>query len=283
MKKIFLFASAVVFLSTLVFETLKAFDDGFVNLTRRRGNTEGCTCHGFSASPQVQAFIDGPSSVRAGDTVEYSVRITGGPLVRAGIDISAANGSVILSSSDTTLKRVLASANVYELTHRFPKQPLLDTVIFVYKYIAPNTPGSFDTLYATANSVNHDTTDNGDMWNFADDRIISITSSINIRNITSTAADFTLEQNYPNPFNPETKIRFSVPALNRYSITGINSIRLAVYDMLGKEVSVLVNGNLNPGKYEVTFDGSKYPSGMYFYVLSSAGSVSTTKKMMLLK
>jgi hypothetical protein len=121
------------------------------------------------------------------------------------------------------------------------------------------------------------------MWNFAADRIISITSSINIRNITSAAADFTLEQNYPNPFNPETKIRFSVPALNKNSITGINSIRLAVYDMLGKEVSVLVNGNLNPGKYEVTFDGTKYPSGMYFYVLSSAGSVFATRKMTLLK
>jgi len=283
MKKIFIAASTVVFLSVLFFETLKAFDDGFVNLTRRRGNTEGCTCHGFSASTQVQAFIDGPSSVRAGDTVEYRIRITGGPLVRAGVDISAANGFVILSVSDTTLKRVLASANVYELTHRFPKQPLLDTVIFVYRYIAPNNPGSFDTLYATANSVNHDTTDNGDMWNFAADRIISITSSINIRNITSAASDFSLEQNYPNPFNPETRIRFSVSATNGNSITGISSVRLAVYDMLGKEVDVIVNEKLNPGKYEVTFDGSKYPSGLYFYVLSFGGNVSAVRKMTLIK
>lgn len=283
MKKIFIAASTVVFLSVFFFETLKAFDDGFVNLTRRRGNTEGCTCHGFSASTQVQAFIDGPSSVRAGDTVEYRIRITGGPLVRAGVDISAANGFVILSVSDTTLKRVLASANVYELTHRFPKQPLLDTVIFVYRYIAPNNPGSFDTLYATANSVNHDTTDNGDMWNFAADRIISITSSINIRNITSAASDFSLEQNYPNPFNPETRIRFSVSATNGNSITGISSVRLAVYDMLGKEVDVIVNEKLNPGKYEVTFDGSKYPSGLYFYVLSFGGNVSAVRKMTLIK
>lgn len=283
MKKIFLFAFALLFILALIFESLSAFDNGFVNLTRRRGNTEGCTCHGFSSSPQVQAVIEGPSSVRAGDTVEYKVKVAGGPLIRAGVDISAGNGLVILSPADTVLKRVLASTNVYELTHRFPKPPLLDTVTFVYRYIAPNTPGSFDTLYSTVNSVNNDTTDNGDMWNFSSDKIISITSSINIRSITSAASDYSLEQNFPNPFNPSTKIRFSVPARNGKPINGSSLVRLVVYDMLGKEVSVLVNGNMNPGKYEVTFDGLQHTSGVYFYVFSSGGNAPISGRMMLLK
>jgi len=85
---------------------------------------------------------------------------------------------------------------------------------------------------------------------------------------------YTLSQNYPNPFNPKTGIRFQVP--------GVSDVRLAVYDILGREVAVLVNERKAPGRYEVSFDGSTLSSGVYFYRLA-AGDFTQTKRLMLLK
>jgi hypothetical protein len=85
---------------------------------------------------------------------------------------------------------------------------------------------------------------------------------------------YNLSQNYPNPFNPMTKIKFDIPkAFNT---------KLAVYDILGKEVAVLVNDNLKPGSYEVDFSAADLPSGTYFYRLITEG-FSETKKMTLIK
>jgi fibronectin-binding autotransporter adhesin len=86
--------------------------------------------------------------------------------------------------------------------------------------------------------------------------------------------EFSLSQNYPNPFNPRTTIKYSIPQTNFVSIT--------VYNMLGKEVSKLVNEEKLSGSYEVQFDGSKLSSGVYFYSLH-AGKFIETKKIMLLK
>lgn len=87
---------------------------------------------------------------------------------------------------------------------------------------------------------------------------------------------FALEQNYPNPFNPTTKIRFVIPSGAR------NLVTLKVYDVLGNEVVTLVNENKPAGNYEINFNASRLPSGVYFYKLQ-AGSFSETKKMILLK
>ncbi len=85
---------------------------------------------------------------------------------------------------------------------------------------------------------------------------------------------FSLEQNYPNPFNANTIIRFQ--------INDSRFVRLKVFDIQGREVATLVNENLQPGKYEVTFDAGNLPSGIYFYRLS-AGDFSETRKLVLLK
>ncbi|HMQ79702.1 MAG TPA: T9SS type A sorting domain-containing protein [Ignavibacteria bacterium] len=85
---------------------------------------------------------------------------------------------------------------------------------------------------------------------------------------------FELMQNYPNPFNPAAKIVFSVP-VNAH-------VKLAVYDMLGKEIAVPVNDVLKAGKYSYVFEGSQLASGTYFYRLSSE-HFSEVKKMILLK
>ena len=99
----------------------------------------------------------------------------------------------------------------------------------------------------------------------------------NIRNIVSTT--YLLEQNYPNPFNPVTKIKFNIKKEYR---SQESEVKLSIYDILGRKIEDLVNEKLQPGSYEVTFDGSNLASGIYFYKLTS-GEFSETKRMILLK
>ena len=92
---------------------------------------------------------------------------------------------------------------------------------------------------------------------------------------------FTLEQNYPNPFNPLTIIKYTVGG-NRGSGLGVSDVSLMVYDVLGRQVAVLVDEKKAPGHYQVEFDGSQLPSGVYFYRLV-AGSYRETKKLVMVK
>ena len=92
---------------------------------------------------------------------------------------------------------------------------------------------------------------------------------------------FRLGQNYPNPFNPSTRIVFSVPETGGKS-AGVSEVRLAVYDMLGRQVAVLVNGKKEPGMHTVTFDASGLSSGVYFYRLV-AGSHVQARKMIYVR
>ncbi len=85
---------------------------------------------------------------------------------------------------------------------------------------------------------------------------------------------FELSQNFPNPFNPSTKINYSVPQ--------ISFVTLKVYDILGKEVSTLVNEEKTIGNYEINFDANNLSSGVYFYRMQ-AGEFSETKKFILLR
>lgn len=92
--------------------------------------------------------------------------------------------------------------------------------------------------------------------------------------------EFKLYQNHPNPFNAETKIRFTVPLSKGRERALLTSLR--VFDILGREVATLINGQLNPGNHEVQWNAADYPSGTYFYRLT-AGNYSATKKAILLK
>ncbi|HEY5122662.1 MAG TPA: T9SS type A sorting domain-containing protein [Ignavibacteria bacterium] len=100
-------------------------------------------------------------------------------------------------------------------------------------------------------------------------------TTISIKNISSEIpSGYSLHQNYPNPFNPTTKIKFDLPK-NGF-------VKLVIYDLLGKEIEILVNEKQSPGTYEVTFNASEYPSGVYFYRLTTE-NYSETKKMILIK
>jgi len=90
----------------------------------------------------------------------------------------------------------------------------------------------------------------------------------------SVVTGYKLAQNYPNPFNPSTEISFTLAKSGK--------VKLAVYDLLGKEVAVLVNGMRNAGSQTVTFNAKNLSSGVYFYKLE-AGNTMLAKKMILLK
>lgn len=92
--------------------------------------------------------------------------------------------------------------------------------------------------------------------------------------LSLTPTEYRLAQNYPNPFNPTTSISFDMPAAG--------NVELIVYDILGKVAATLVNGNLNAGTHNISFDASSLASGVYVYKLTS-GSFSDSKKMVLIK
>ncbi|MDQ3194125.1 MAG: T9SS type A sorting domain-containing protein, partial [Bacteroidota bacterium] len=103
----------------------------------------------------------------------------------------------------------------------------------------------------------------------------SLSSIVSVNNFSnSIPSKFSLSQNYPNPFNPKTIISYELPVRSL--------VRLKVFDLLGREVSKLVNEQQNPGTYKLDFDGSFLASGIYFYQIITDG-FTDTKRMVLIK
>jgi hypothetical protein len=114
----------------------------------------------------------------------------------------------------------------------------------------------------------------GDVSRWSHTWIGSLWNPVAVEDEGKPVSDYALSQNYPNPFNPSTQIKFALKT------SGFVSLK--IYDVLGKEVATLVNGEYNTGSYNVSFDASGLASGIYFYRLES-GSFVQTNKMMLLK
>jgi len=149
------------------------------------------------------------------------------------------------------------------------------------KSISGNTNGlvAYYKLNESSGNTIYDATPNGNSGTLINNPLRLLDSPVNIINLSSEVPeDFSLTQNYPNPFNPETKIKFNTKE------SGI--VKLTVYDILGKVVSILVNENLSPGSYETKFsatrEGKNLVSGVYFYKLE-INEFSEVKKMTLLK
>jgi hypothetical protein len=111
--------------------------------------------------------------------------------------------------------------------------------------------------------------------------IMDIVNSISYVNDNITPTKYNLKQNYPNPFNPDTKIKYSIPQSS--------NVAIKVFDILGSENETLVNEEKVAGNYEVEFDATGLPSGIYFYRLQAESSgrqakdYIETKKMVLLR
>ena len=156
------------------------------------------------------------------------------------------------------------------------------------KIIATTNGGNNWTVIATGSTI--------ELWSvdFANDSVgYAIGNNVVLKttnggvtfvneSINSTPEKFSLYQNYPNPFNPRTKIKFDIPNLPLRRGVGGMMVSLKIFDITGREIQTLVNEELKPGTYEVSFDGSNLPSGIYFYQLRS-GDFIETKKLVLLK
>ncbi len=97
---------------------------------------------------------------------------------------------------------------------------------------------------------------------------------MDVEDETTLPTEFALEQNYPNPFNPSTKISWQSPVGSQQT--------LKIYDVLGNEITTLIDEYKPAGRYELEFNAVSLPSGVYFYQLK-AGDYIDTKKMILLK
>jgi hypothetical protein len=126
---------------------------------------------------------------------------------------------------------------------------------------------SYDGYFNTWDSSNT----NGRFYVYKRNPIVGISPKEHI------AEGYYLYQNYPNPFNPITKIKFDLPNKGLQSL-----VQLKVYDLLGCEITTLVNAYFNPGTYVTEFNGTKYPSGVYFYKLIT-DDFQSTKKFIIIK
>ena len=112
-----------------------------------------------------------------------------------------------------------------------------------------------------------------------DTLVVDFTTGVSSEYSDTIPFEFSLEQNYPNPFNPSTTIRFAIP-LDAY-------VSLKIYDILGREVTTLVDGKYRAGNYNVVFDAKDLSNGVYFYRIQakskSGDRFIQTKKLTLLK
>lgn len=250
----------VMFISTFF---ILGHSAGMTGKTKKSG-TDGCSCHG-SQSAAVTVLIEGPATLGPGITGDYTITISGGPLVKAGTDIAASAGT--LAKVDNSLQLTAG-----ELTHTAPKSPANSKVTFAFKYTAPATTGQV-TLFANGNSVNNSGSSAGDQWNFATNKIVDVTT-VGVGQDNAEITSFQLEQNFPNPFNPATKIKFSVPSTGNYTLN--------VFNLSGEEITTLLNKEISSGAHEVVFNAEQIPSGVYLYKLAGNG-YSVSKKMVLTK
>jgi len=198
--------------------------------------------------------------------------ITDTAIYRSGGSLDNFIGTIL---DDSALVQIGSSGTLPPYTGKFkPFKPL-----YAFNYINPNGNWILK-IYDNENG----NTGMLKAWSLQ----IVYSFPIGIKPITSEIPkSFSLSQNYPNPFNPTTKIRFALPPSPQGEGLGA---RVIVYDILGCEITVLVNEQLKPGTYEVTWDASNFSSGVYFYKLTawdptlrSGQSYIESKKMVLLK
>ena len=139
-------------------------------------------------------------------------------------------------------------------------------------YTSPSGPEQSEIYIMNTDGSNKTKITNNTYADF--DPTFSPLYATQINNQTEYISKYSLEQNYPNPFNPKTLIRYQLPA--------VSNISIKVYDIYGRELQTLVNQRMQPGSYEVTFDGTPFSSGIYFYRIVS-DAWSETKRMILIK
>ncbi|MFZ0453252.1 MAG: T9SS type A sorting domain-containing protein [Ignavibacteriaceae bacterium] len=231
---------------------------------------------GFLLSENVKRFqthdiFFDPANPKTGDTLSITARIrnfslipTAGPVtVRFYVGDPDSGGTLItgINGDDSAATGTYIKARGWA-----------DAAI---KWIVPGGLPMYPAIYAVIDPGNqimeiHENNNKG--FNVLGSQLI--TDVADHKSISSIPNSPALYQSYPNPFNPTTHIEYSIP--QKVMVT------LNVFNILGQKVETLVSGVEAPGKHNITFDGSRYASGVYIYRLQ-AGSYSFTKKMVLLK
>jgi len=267
-KSLFIFSSFLVFfLFTIAFARLT----GIAGKTSV-GDGQGCSCHGAS-SPTVLGLIFGPDTLEVNQTDTYVFTLIGGPGVKGGMDFAASAGD--LTAVSPGLRK---DAPTGDIVHDAPGSFIGGVLTYAVDFTAPSTPGTV-TLAAAGNSVNDNSSNSGDEWSFAPDKIVTVVMPTSVDNEPNNIAKtFSLEQNYPNPFNPSTNIQ--------YNLRESDYVSLTVYNATGQKVRTLVNANQSSGNHTVNWDsrndnGNLVSSGIYYYILKAGNEKVLSRKMIL--
>jgi len=175
-----------------------------------------------------------------------------------GQSFTVENLQIILSSEDSMITYISDPLNITSI----PPGSTVGTTSNYTVRVDSNFSGTFNFNFKIA----------CDGWLYwIDSEIVNI---LGVENEIVIPVNFSLYQNYPNPFNPNTKIKYGIPERT--------FIDLRIYDILGREVELLMNEEQDAGYYEINFNAANLSSGVYFYRLQ-AGSFIETKKMVLMK
>ncbi|MFZ1319938.1 MAG: T9SS type A sorting domain-containing protein, partial [Ignavibacteria bacterium] len=244
------------------------------------------------------AILNGPSNVYIKNNIIDSNNIQGNPaLGGSGINFNGTSTQVTIVSENKirgnlwgiTIQNT-AKPNMGDLTSPDTADIGMNEI-----YWNGNSGKTFDLFNNTPDTIkaenNYWGTDNIDtveahifhnpdstVLGYVDFMPIRIITEINQSSINIHQISFELFDAYPNPFNPSTVIRFSIPE----NKNGTKFYNLTIFDITGRQISELINGEIRPGNYSVTFNAADLPAGVYLYRLSSS-SFSISKKLVLIK
>lgn len=244
------FASGLIVNDSTVTDTLRLVK-GYPGLTPVYWRVRARNAAGSSSFAAPFEFTGGfPAVAGVVYPPNSGLDIPTSPVLRWSAATAATTYRLQLALATTFSPALIDTAGLTDTT--FAVGPLQNYKIYFWRVKATNTIGSSD-------------------WS----------ASFRFRTVQVTAVEeeeqplaYSLSQNFPNPFNPSTSIRFTVPQESR--------VRLAVFDVLGREETTLVDGPMSAGTYTVTWDASQSASGMYFYRMQ-AGEFVATRRMLLLR
>ncbi|AFH50630.1 5'-Nucleotidase domain protein [Ignavibacterium album JCM 16511] len=243
----------------------------------------------ISVNGQNVDFVEIPDSIKIDNlgaintylvskpiTVNESSNLTYG--VEYGIADSVLCSSVLANNGNITFKVVLIDDKTNEVLDVFDEVTYSGNNVYQYNNIGyqVNLAGIGERTIRLGLAVNTNIEFDYSLSNRISDQSLLAKTSYQTINYKGplVVTNYALEQNYPNPFNPSTKIKFQLPK-NDF-------VTLKVYDILGNEVTTLVNEEKAQGRYEINFDASNLSSGVYIYKIK-AGEFVSSKKMLLLK
>ena len=230
--------------------------------------------------PAGQYWAVGAATIRLNISPNPSTGLTihqDNPVLNANPNISNANGYQAIrtiAASTTIMSFNILTFNTSGFYRFNPGTYTLGKVRFdvIGSFVTDSLKFRVNPPFTTALTTVNDST--VALVNNTTFSIINPTVTGTGNNVSELPKEFKLYENYPNPFNPTTTIK--------YDIADNSFVKLVVYDLAGKEIETLVNNNLQAGKYEATWSGSNYASGVYFAKIE-AGNYRHIIKMLMVK